>query len=155
MPNFYLTWSSLLLMPLYFLVYYFSVSQCKIPPPRSLQNPLKTCLPPSMVLVQQLVHPKERTQLDLVSKVQGSQVQHLIAVLNGSWNLCAKLYIPSTINSWRKLLSTAIWVYKNGLVSGRLACSSSKTKNLKNIIIYIWILNLLRMYFKKVGKWNK
>ena len=57
----------------------------------------------------------------------------------------------------RKLFSKAIWALGQ-LKMGwflRLACSSSKTKNLKNIIIYIWILNLLRMYFKKVGKWNK
>ena len=35
-----------------------------------------------------------------------------------------KLYIPSTINIWRKLLT--IWADTNGLVSGRLACISSK-----------------------------
>ena len=39
---------------------------------------------------------------------------------------CSKLYIPSTINIWKKGLSTAIWVDRNGLVSGRIACISSK-----------------------------
>ena len=29
-----------------------------------------------------------------------------------------KIYIPSTINNWRKLLRTAIWSDENGLVSG-------------------------------------
>ena len=37
-----------------------------------------------------------------------------------------KLYIPRTINTWRKLLSTAIWADKNG----RVACTSSQTQNL-------------------------
>ena len=31
-----------------------------------------------------------------------------------------------TINIWKKLLSPAIWADKNGLVSGRIACISSK-----------------------------
>ena len=49
-----------------------------------------------------------------------------------SWRLIqkarpeTKLYIPSTINIWKKLLSTAIWADKNGLISGRIACISSK-----------------------------
>ena len=30
-----------------------------------------------------------------------------------------KLYIPSTINIWKKVLTKAIWADKNGLVSGR------------------------------------
>ena len=38
-----------------------------------------------------------------------------------------KLYIPRTISTWRKLLSTAIWADKNG----RVACTSSQTQNLK------------------------
>ena len=41
-------------------------------------------------------------------------------------SFCPKLYIQSTINIWKKLLSTAIWANKNGLVSGRIACISSK-----------------------------
>ena len=32
-----------------------------------------------------------------------------------------KLYIPSAINIWKKLLSKAIWADKNGLVSEILA----------------------------------
>ena len=38
----------------------------------------------------------------------------------------AKLYIPSTLNTWKKLPRKYIWAYENGLVSGRLACISSK-----------------------------
>ena len=38
----------------------------------------------------------------------------------------SKLYIPSTINIWKKLLSTAIWAGENGLFSGRIACILSK-----------------------------
>ena len=45
----------------------------------------------------------------------------------------AKLYIPSTINIWEKVLTKAIWADKNGLVSGRLACTSSKTRILDKI----------------------
>ena len=41
-------------------------------------------------------------------------------------NNYTKSYILSTINIWKKLLSTAIWTDKNGLVSGRIACISSK-----------------------------
>ena len=45
----------------------------------------------------------------------------------------SKLYIPSTINIWKKLLSTAIWADKNGLVSGRIACISSKNLSSETI----------------------
>ena len=40
----------------------------------------------------------------------------------------SKLYIPSTINIWKKVLTKAIWAVKNGLVSGRLACTSTKSE---------------------------
>ena len=40
----------------------------------------------------------------------------------------AKIYIPSTINNWKNLLTKAIWADKKGLVSDRLACTSSKTE---------------------------
>ena len=40
----------------------------------------------------------------------------------------SKLYIPSTINIWKKMLTKAIWAVENGLVSGRLACTSTKTE---------------------------
>ena len=43
----------------------------------------------------------------------------------------SKLYIPSTINIWKKVLTKDIWADKNGLVSGRLACTSIKTEMLK------------------------
>ena len=39
-------------------------------------------------------------------------------------NLQAKLYIPSTMYTWIKLLSIAIWA--NRLASDRLPCTSSK-----------------------------
>ena len=45
----------------------------------------------------------------------------------------AKLYIPSIINIWKKLLCTAIWAYENGLVSGRIACISSKNRRSETI----------------------
>ena len=35
----------------------------------------------------------------------------------------AKLYIPSTVNIGKKVLTKAIWADENGLVSGRLACT--------------------------------
>ena len=41
--------------------------------------------------------------------------------------------IPSTINIWKKLLSTAIWADKNRLVSGRIACISSKIQRSETI----------------------
>ena len=44
-----------------------------------------------------------------------------------------KLYIPSTINIRKKVLTKAIWADKNGLVFGRLTCSSSKTEILNKI----------------------
>ena len=46
----------------------------------------------------------------------------------GNPELELKLYIPSTINIWKKVLTKAIWEDKNGLVSGRLARTSSKTE---------------------------
>ena len=54
------------------------------------------------------------------------------------FSIAAKLYIPSTINIIRKVLTGAPKPFeqkKNGLVSGRLACISSKTKILNRIII--------------------
>ena len=45
--------------------------------------------------------------------------------------------IPSTINIWKKLLSTAIWADKNELVFGRIACISSK--DLRSEKIYVAI----------------
>ena len=45
-----------------------------------------------------------------------------------------------TINISKKVLNKAIWADKNGLVSGRLACTSSKTEILNKI--EMWILNL-------------
>ena len=36
-----------------------------------------------------------------------------------------KLYIPSTISAGKKLLRTAIWAGRKGLVVSRLACTSS------------------------------
>ena len=39
-----------------------------------------------------------------------------------------KVYIPRTTNIWKKVLTKAIWADKNGLVSGRLAQTSSKTE---------------------------
>ena len=47
----------------------------------------------------------------------------------------AKLDIPSTINICKKVLMKAIWADKKGLVSGRLACTSSKTERLNKIEI--------------------
>jgi hypothetical protein len=49
------------------------------------------------------------------------------------WEREAKLKIPSTINTWNKMLSTVIWADRNWLVSGRLASTSSK--NLKSYTI--------------------
>ena len=46
----------------------------------------------------------------------------------GHGRMAVKLYIPSTMNIKGKLLITAIWADKNGLVSGRLAFTSNKTK---------------------------
>ena len=42
-----------------------------------------------------------------------------------------KLYSQSTINIWRKLIRTAIWTDRNGLVSVSEACTSRKPKNFK------------------------
>ena len=47
---------------------------------------------------------------------------------NSNLHMWAKLYILSTISIWKKVLTKAIWADKNGLVSGRLACTSSKTE---------------------------
>ena len=52
--------------------------------------------------------------------------QHILYVLTQP-----KLYIPSTINIRKKVLTKAIWADKNGLVFGRLACTSSKTEIFK------------------------
>ena len=46
---------------------------------------------------------------------------------------CKVIYIPSTINIWKKVFTKAIWADKKGLVSGRLACTSSKTEILIKI----------------------
>ena len=47
--------------------------------------------------------------------------------------LASKLYIPSTINIWKKLLSTAIWADKNGVVFGRIAWISNKNQKFEKI----------------------
>ena len=46
-----------------------------------------------------------------------------------------------TINTGKELLNKAIWAAKNGLIFGRLACTSSIPKILRNIIIQIMIMN--------------
>ena len=51
------------------------------------------------------------------------------------------LYVPNTINIWKKVLTKAICAEKNGPVSGRLACTSSMTEILNKIGILILILN--------------
>ena len=52
-----------------------------------------------------------------------------------------KLYIPSAINIWKKLPTNVIWADKKGLVSGRLAWTSSKTEMSSKIRIEILTLN--------------
>ena len=47
--------------------------------------------------------------------------------------LYAKLYIPSTINIWKKVLTKSIWAEKNWLASDRVAFTSSKTEILNKI----------------------
>ena len=44
-------------------------------------------------------------------------------------------YIPSTINTEKELLITAIWEDKNELVSGKLACTSSNPQIFRSITI--------------------
>ena len=44
-----------------------------------------------------------------------------------------KLYTSSTIDIWKKVLIKAIGAENNGLVSVRLACTSSKTEILNEI----------------------
>ena len=44
-----------------------------------------------------------------------------------------KLYIQSTINIWKKVLTKPFGQTKNGLVSGRLTCTLSKTEILNKI----------------------
>ena len=44
-----------------------------------------------------------------------------------------KVIHPKYYNIWKKLLSTAIWADKNGLVSGRIACISSKNLRYETI----------------------
>ena len=66
--------------------------------------------------------------------------------------LCAKLHIPSTINTVNDLLSTLIWAPKKLLVSVRLACTF-----LRNITVQFIILNFSSHFYnvlsnKKLGK---
>ena len=49
-----------------------------------------------------------------------------------------KLYITSTINIWKKLLSIAIWANENRLVFGRIVCISSKNLRSETISIAIY-----------------
>ena len=58
--------------------------------------------------------------------------------------MLSKLYIPSAINIWKKVLTKAIGADKNVLVSGRLACTSSKTEILNR---FYWISSCFRMFF--------
>ena len=48
-----------------------------------------------------------------------------------------KVYIPSAINIWKKMLTKAILADKNGLISGRLACTSTKTEIFLKMRIHI------------------
>ena len=59
--------------------------------------------------------------------------------------LKAKLYILSTINFWKKVLSTAIWADENGLVFGRIACISSKNLRSESSLYLEFIQ--FRIYF--------
>ena len=59
----------------------------------------------------------------------------------------AKLYIPSTTNNWKKLLSTAIWADKNGLVFGRIACNSSNNLKSERTSSFYFYSIQFRMYF--------
>ena len=54
-------------------------------------------------------------------------------VLPMKFFLSTKWYIPSAINIWKKVLTQAIWGEKNCLVSGTLACTSSKSEVLNKI----------------------
>ena len=47
--------------------------------------------------------------------------------------IATKVIIPCTINIWKMVLTKVIWADKKGLVSGRLACTSSKTEILYKI----------------------
>ena len=71
-------------------------------------------------------------------------------------NLVPKLYIPSAINIWKKLLSRAIWADKNGQVSGRIACMFRKTWDLKqcsNLVLFILnLFNLKCIFIQKTWK---
>ena len=48
-----------------------------------------------------------------------------------------KLYIPSIINTEKKLIRRDFGPIENGLVSGRLACTSSDPQNLRVILILV------------------
>ena len=66
------------------------------------------------------------------------------------FRLQVKLYIPSTINIWKKLLSTAIWADKNGLVSDNSLYFKYQTWDLKqysNLVIFFPEFIQFRMYF--------
>ena len=52
-----------------------------------------------------------------------------------------KVMHPKYYKHLKKVLTKAIWADKNGLVSGRLACTSSKTEIFNKIRIQILILN--------------
>ena len=50
----------------------------------------------------------------------------------GHGRMAVKSYIPSTINVRGKLLIPVIWADKNGLVFGKLACTSSTRQGSTN-----------------------
>ena len=76
-----------------------------------------------------------RPQPRISSNVTPCTIFMFAFVMGANWwlGIQAKLYIPSTINIWKKVLTKAIWADKNGLVSDRLACASTKTEILNKI----------------------
>ena len=70
-----------------------------------------------------------------------------------------KLYIPSTINTWKKLISTAVWAYEKCDSFWQIA-DQIKLRIRNNIGIYIdfnpeFSIQFRRRFYSKIEKWKK
>ena len=75
-----------------------------------------------------------KVEKDWCAKKRWSRMLHKIHSRGILFHAKPNLYIISTINIWKKVLTKAIWADKKyGLVSVRLACTSSKTEILNKI----------------------
>ena len=83
-------------------------------------------LDPGLWIYHDMLSPKEKQD---IIKTAGPFVSHFFRLFMNE----SKLYIPSSVTFEKRCSPKPFGQTKNGLVSGRLACTSSKTEILNKI----------------------